>query len=262
MRVRIFMTRRCAALLFLTLLMAIFNARSLLAQQCTTVEVNCSKRLSGQGPIRCVASITGNYDGALTYQWSVSLLAPIKNHGFPDQVEVDLGGFPHETAKITVTVKGLPDSCDNAATFESRSLDEPEPQAVSQPTSQPTIIASCSEEVLEGMPLSFNAQISDTDRKEKRVYRWTVSRGAIKSGQGTSAILVDTTDLGNQVIRATVTINGLIPVSCSAQVKAKPKAYKLDEYSGSLSLEEKKARLYKLFLRLKVGLDERAYIIA
>src|SRR5436309_10318349 len=185
--VQMFMSRRWLALWLGLLSLSALTARSSFAQGCPVVEVNCSGRaIDGDGSIRCVASVSGNPAATLTYQWSVSVLATIKNHGgFPDQIEVDLSGYQRDTVNVSVSVKGLPDDCTNTATFESKPAvsKEPAPSTSIQPYA-PTVIASCSQEVTEGTPLSFSAQTDDDDTKPGLAYVWKVSRGTIKSGQG------------------------------------------------------------------------------
>src|SRR4051812_15034898 len=99
--------RRWFALVMGILAVSAPAARSSFAQGCPVVEINCSGR-SGDtdDSIRCVASVSGNLTSTLTYQWSVSVQATIKNHGgFPDQVEIDLTGFPHDSVNVSVSVK-------------------------------------------------------------------------------------------------------------------------------------------------------------
>ena len=260
------MSRRRSTLLIAVMLAAAPGARPAQAQRCPAVEVKCSERSADDDTLECKASVDGSHDEALTYLWSLSVRAPIKNHSaYADHIDIDLSDVPHdEVVTVSVSVTGLPVGCPSTATFESRASDDRE-AGPAGPFSGPTIIASCPLEVVEGAPLFFSAQISDADQSLKIDYRWKVSRGQIKSGQGTPSILVDTTDLGNQIVRAAVRVDGVegLPrVSCATRVKALPKSYKLYEYDESTGAEEKTKHLYRLSLRLKIGLDERAYIVA
>ena len=118
-----------------------------------------------------------------------------------------------------------------------------------------------------GVPLTFTATISGGDPAVTYTYRWTVSAGAITSGQNTSSITVDTSGLGGQPVEATVEAGGFPgpcdkKASCSSQL-----AYicilprKIDEY-GDLSPGDEKARLDNFAAELKNDPDTTGYIIS
>lgn len=237
-------------------------------QKCPEIKIFCPKAVTTQ--MRCSALVSGSENPELTYEWSVSL--PIKIQKFPGQeneIGIDLTQFPGYALTVTVKVGGLPDGCPYYASFELNSQPEesrPSTDSSSKLTSTTAaIILNCSESVDEGAPAYFNAAISDAaPTTTPPVYQWSVSSGKITGGQGTRTIAVDTTDQGKQIIRATLKVKGYgaqRTITCSTEVKALPKAYKLAEYR-SLDLEEEAIRLQRFFLRLKAGLDERAYIIA
>jgi hypothetical protein len=48
----------------------------------------------------------------------------------------------------------------------------------------------------------------------KPTYKWSVSAGKIKKGQGTDSIVVDTSCAGDKPITATVEIGNVIPEGC------------------------------------------------
>jgi len=54
----------------------------------------------------------------------------------------------------------------------------------------PTITVSCPDDLSQKL-LTYTAHISALEPDQKVSYKWTVSRGKIKSGQGTSSITVE-----------------------------------------------------------------------
>lgn len=118
----------------------------------------------------------------------------------------------------------------------------------------PSLSVSCPETIGRGELLKFSANLSGpADLKPS--YSWTISNGTIKEGQGTPEITIDTTELGNQCIKATLRVEGMRlgcpkTVSCTALVMSIGDPTKFDSYS-ELSLEDEKARLDNLALAFK-----------
>ena len=77
------------------------------------------------------------------------------------------------------------------------------------PTDCPKIYVTCPD--YKG-PIEFSATVSPENPDLKLTFQWTVSRGEIKSGQGTSKITVDAERNGKS-IGASVEITGL-PANC------------------------------------------------
>jgi hypothetical protein len=98
-------------------------------------------------------------------------------------------------------------------------------------------------------------------------YNWTVSDGAISSGQGTSSILVDTTGTGGPTITATVDVGGFprhcsTSSSCTMQVSAKYlPAAKFGEYVTA-DLTANKAELGRWVSALRQDPAAQGYLIA
>jgi hypothetical protein len=59
--------------------------------------------------------------------------------------------------------------------------------------------------------VTFAATVVGGDPEMKAAYTWTVSAGKIISGQGTSKIIVNVSDLAGQSITATVALEGAHP---------------------------------------------------
>ena len=72
----------------------------------------------------------------------------------------------------------------------------------------PIVSVSCPSVVDSKQPVIFEATISGGDSEMKPTYTWTVTAGKIISGQGTTKIEVDASNLHGQSITATVTVGG------------------------------------------------------
>jgi hypothetical protein len=76
----------------------------------------------------------------------------------------------------------------------------------------PTVsIAGPSDQLTAGDTLVFTANISGTNISV--TYNWSISAGAIMSGQGTAMIIVNTDSLAGQYVTATVELGG-VPREC------------------------------------------------
>lgn len=244
------------------ILVVALTATKAFAQQCPNVEVNCSDRIAGERtPIRCTALVSGDAGTNLTYQWSAGPATLVYHFNRMNQVDVNLNRYPDQSVTVIVTVTGLREGCRNTAEFYSQAIKS---TSRLQTKTQPVLVATCAEFVTEGAPAHFSVNLNAPEQKiEKAAYHWTVSPGNIISGQGTSSIVVDTTDLGNQIARANVRVKWIgspLYVSCTTSVNPAPKAYKLDEYKSN-DFAEDTEHLSRFGLRLIVGLSERAYII-
>ena len=139
--------------------------------------------------------------------------------------------------------------------------------AQNAPASCPTVKVSCPDSVQVGADLTFTAEVSGGPSDITPTYNWTVSAGSIKSGQGTSTIVVDTTGTGGQTITATVDVGGFArecstSISCTASVeeKAAP-AVKFGEYV-TRDLSANKKMLDDFVIALQNDPVAQGYIIA
>ncbi|MGE3466395.1 MAG: hypothetical protein AB7J13_05630 [Pyrinomonadaceae bacterium] len=119
--------------------------------------------------------------------------------------------------------------------------------------------------VRDGTPVRFTATLSGGDPAIAAMFSWSISAGAISSGQNTPSITVDTTGAGAaREITATLLVGGY-PGECgggvmeSATVAVAGPAVKVDQY-GMIPEAEEKDRLARLMS--VVTSNERAYIIA
>ena len=139
--------------------------------------------------------------------------------------------------------------------------------ASGQDASCPEVRVSCSDSVEVGADLEFTADVSGGPSDVTPTFNWTVSAGSIKSGQGTSAIVVDTTGTGGQTITATVDVGGFAREcstsnSCTTSVEGKAApAVKFGEYV-TRDLSANKAMLDEFVLALLNDPEAQGYIIA
>jgi len=128
---------------------------------------------------------------------------------------------------------------------------------VEPPKPCPVVSVSCPSDAQPGSA-TFTASVSNGDPNMTPTYNWSVSAGTISSGQGTSSIMVDTTNLGGQTVTATVSVGGADPsctgtsASCTTSIIAVvPKVpVKFDEY-GNIRFNDEKARLDNYAIQLQ-----------
>lgn len=134
----------------------------------------------------------------------------------------------------------------------------------------PVTKVNCPDTVYINDKLVMTANVSGGDSNVTPTYNWTVSAGAIESGQGTSTIDISTKELSDgQTITATVDLGGFsrecgygqIAASCTSSVVKKAEARKVDEY-GKLTPKEENERLDKFTIELQSDPTSQAYIIA
>jgi hypothetical protein len=72
----------------------------------------------------------------------------------------------------------------------------------------PTIVVSCPDNAESNQSMTFQADVYGGDYTVKVTYTWSVSAGKISSGQGTSMITVDASDVTRGSVTAKVSIGG------------------------------------------------------
>lgn len=134
----------------------------------------------------------------------------------------------------------------------------------------PVTKVTCPDTVYINDKLVMTANVSGGDSNVTPTYNWSVSAGAIESGQGTSTIDISTKDLSDsQTITATVELGGYsrecgyaqTAASCTTSVMKKAEARKLDEY-GKLLPKDENERLDKFTMELLMDPTAQAYLIA
>jgi hypothetical protein len=134
------------------------------------------------------------------------------------------------------------------------------------PASCPKVTVAARDFVDAGDTLMFAAILKDFDPKDMPTFSWSVSGGTISTGQGTTAIKMDTSELGGQVITATVSVFG--PYGCTGSysstsiVKGKVvEGRKFDEFPYLGPKKNEFLRLDELILTLKSEPTAKAYFI-
>ena len=198
--------------------------------------------------VTLVANATDPENDQLLYTWSVT---GGRLTGEGRQVTWDLTGVADGSYTATVEVN---DGNQHTATGNTTVTVAPCPGCATPPPPCPSVTVSCPSEVEASQPITFTASVAG-EGAPSPTYNWSVSAGTISSGQGTSTITVDTTNVA-QSVTATVTIGGLDPscnatASCTTGVKPAPKPpLKFDEY-GNIRFNDEKARLDNYAIQLQ-----------
>jgi hypothetical protein len=119
----------------------------------------------------------------------------------------------------------------------------------------------------EGTSITFSADVRGLANGFTPTFNWTLSAGIITSGQGTSAVLVDTTGILSQggSITATVAVGGLDRrcvnnASTTAYVRIQPKARLMDQY-GTLRTLDEQSRLDNFAIELQNDPTAKGYVL-
>jgi len=132
----------------------------------------------------------------------------------------DLYGVPQGTYTVTVEVNDGNQLTANAATTVTVTRCSDCGYVV---IPCPTVSVSCPSVVDSKQPVVFEATVAGGDPEVKPTYTWSITAGKIISGQGTSKLRIDASNLVGHPITATVTVGGLDPrcqgniASCSVE---------------------------------------------
>jgi hypothetical protein len=134
------------------------------------------------------------------------------------------------------------------------------------PNTCPRVRVSCPDTVKEKEPVTFTTNVSGGDPNVTPTFNWSVSAGAISSGQGTSSITVDTEGTSGQTITATVDLGGFdracsTSSSCTTSVAKAAAAVKFGEYVTP-DLSANKSQLDKFVNALQSDPTAQGYLIA
>lgn len=134
----------------------------------------------------------------------------------------------------------------------------------------PTTQLTCPDSINAGEKLTFTASVSGGDSQVTPTFNWTVSAGTIESGQGTSVIEVNTSEVpSDSTVTATVEVGGFdrecgygsTVASCTSTVMKRPESRRFDEY-GALKPNDENARLDNFAIELQNDPLVQGYIIA
>ena len=129
----------------------------------------------------------------------------------------------------------------------------------------PAIEIVCPTDIALGQPVTFSSRLTGgVPANTTAVYNWTVSAGTIIQGQGTDTIKVDTTGLGGQTVRASLSVGGYnleCAADCGVSVPLpKLTGRKFDEFPD-ISRNDEKARLDNYGIELQNDPTATAYVI-
>ena len=169
------------------------------------------------GLVSVISVDASDRDGErLVYKYSVTGGRIV---GQGPNVQWDFKDVPFGLYSVTVTVK------DTHGASSSRSTNvKVEPCGTCDPP-RPVLSIGCPDAVEEGQVAVFAVFIAGTEFPAKLKFKWSVSAGRIKSGQGQQKIEVDTTGVVGSLV-ATVEVEGFDPAypntaSCTIEVRKK-----------------------------------------
>jgi hypothetical protein len=144
-------------------------------------------------------------DAKLLYVWTVQA-GRIRGKG--QKVIWDLSGVADGTYTANVEVNNGSGLTANDSTKVTIALC---PDCVTIESPCPTIIVACPETAKSKQSMIFEAHAYGGDPTVKVSYTWSVDAGKISSGQGTSVVTIDVSDVTRESVTATVSIGGLDP---------------------------------------------------
>ena len=254
-------------------LVAVLSAPSALAQTRTVAAANAPLSLSltadansvkacdngGAPQVKLTANAVSPGGYPIKYKWSTES-GMISGEG--PVVTWNLAGLKpgYHKASLDIQSVGAEGSCQ---AFSSISV-LVNPCPVVQPAC-PAIEITCPTTVVIDQPLTFSSRYTGgVPANVTPVYNWSVSAGTIIEGQGTSSIKVDTTGLGGQTVRATLSMGGYT-LECSAECGVtiplpKINSRRFDEFPD-ISRNDEKARLDNFAIELQNDPTATAYVI-
>jgi hypothetical protein len=213
----------------------------------------------GTPQVRLTAQAVSPGGYPIKYKWSTSA-GVISGEG--PVVTWNLAGLKpgYHKASLDIQSVGSEGSCQ---AFSSVSV-LVNPCAAVQPVC-PAIEIVCPANIAIDQPLTFSSRATGgVPANVSRVYNWSVSAGTIVGGQGTSTITVDTTGLGGQTVRASLSMGGY-NLECSGECGVtiplpKINSRKFDEFPD-ISRNDEKARLDNFGIELQNDPTATGYVI-
>jgi len=189
---------------------SISTSKSLITFCPTTTTMSSNLSCSPDREVKLVANATDYDDTELLYTWTVTGGAL---RGTGREVTWDLSGLPEGSYTATVEVNDGNQHTATGSTTVTIALcsgcDAPPPLC-------PSVSVSCSNRI-DNHSVTFEATVAGGDPEMKPTYNWSVTAGKIISGQGTSKLMVDISDLGTRSITASVSLGGADPACTISQ---------------------------------------------
>lgn len=213
----------------------------------------------GAPKVRLLASAVSPENLPIKYRWTTSAGTII---GEGPEVTWNLAGLTpgYHKASLDIESVGADTSC---KAFSSVTV-LVNPCVVVQPVC-PAIEIVCPTDVAFGQPITFSSRLTGgVPANTNALYNWTVTAGTIIEGQGTDTIKVDTTGLGGQTVRASLSIGGY-NLECAADCGVAiplPRliSRKFDEFPD-IARNDEKARLDNYGIELQNDPTATAYVI-
>src|SRR5215207_1988065 len=213
----------------------------------------------GAPQVHLTAKAVSPSGNPIKYKWSTTA-GVISGEG--PVVNWNLAGLKpgYHKASLDIQSTGNDGSCE---AFSSVSV-LVNPCAAVQPVC-PAIEIVCPANVAIDQPLTFSSRATGgVPGDVSPVYNWSVSAGTIIGGQGTSTITVDTTGLGGQTVRASLSMGGY-NLECSGECGVtiplpKINSRKFDEIPD-YSRNDEKARLDNFGVELQNDPTATGYVI-
>lgn len=213
----------------------------------------------GAPQVKLTANAVSPSGYPIKYRWTTSAGTII---GEGPVVTWNLAGLKpgYHKASLDIQSVGSDGSCQ---AFSSVSV-LVNPCVVVQPVC-PAIEIVCPTDLALGQPITFSSRLTGgVPANTNAVYNWTVSAGTIIAGQGTDTIRVDTTGLGGQTVRASLSVGGYnleCAADCGVSVPLpKLTSRKFDEFPD-ISRNDEKARLDNYGIELQNDPTATAYVI-
>lgn len=194
----------------------------------------------------------------LTYNYTVSGGRIV---GQGANVQWDLSNAQPGTYTITT---GVDDGCGVCGKTDTKTIEVRNcPDCVDVCTCVSVGVTGPSGLTKPGDTMTFTANVGGSG---DYTYNWSVSAGTIESGQGTSSIVVRTTnDMGGQNVTASVEVGGLCPecprnASETAGVEKPGEPILVDEY-GKLKDDDVKARVDNFYIQLNNNPSAQGYAV-
>lgn len=217
----------------------------------------CSEGAGPQVSLNARASSPGG--NPIRYRWSSSA-GHISGDG--PVVTWDLAGLAPGYYKAFVEIETGSNESECHAFSSTNVLLNPCPPQI-RPAC-PNIDIVCPTNILVDQPLTFSSRISSGTPTAAPIYNWSVSAGTIIEGQGTSSIRVDTTGLGGQTVKATLSMGGYsldCSASCAVQIPTpRPNCRKFDEFPD-IARNDEKARLDNYGVEVQSDPSATAYVV-
>jgi len=189
---------------------SITTSKSLITFCPTTGTMSSNLSCSPDREVKLVANASAPDGIEFLYSWTVTA-GTLSGTG--REVTWDLSGAAEGTYTATVEVNDGNQHTANGSTTVTIALcsgcDAPPPLC-------PTVSVSCSNR-MDNQTITFEATVAGGDPEMKPTYNWSVTAGKIISGQGTSKLMVDISDLGSRSITATVSLGGADPACTISQ---------------------------------------------